>query len=198
MGEVQIIGYHTCERGTNPRYTKENAPFHCNIRKEQWLGHGYYFWTDSEFFAKKWGEDRYGANYAIVKCTLKFEKSLLLDLVGNVDDQIQFSKLTKFYQDCVSSPEAQAKLPPDKRGKRPTVNTIIEHFQRLAQTEGGRIFPYRAIKAQDWDKKSGEVSFCGNYDEKMPALTRQQLCLFTSYKSCIVEKEFIYPPLFTM
>ena len=32
-----------------------NSPYECDTNDKQWLGVRYYFWTDSEYFAQKWG-----------------------------------------------------------------------------------------------------------------------------------------------
>jgi hypothetical protein len=198
MGEVHIVGYHTCKRGTNPRYTKENAPFHSERNKNQWLTQGYYFWTDSPFFAKKWGNDHYREqDYAIARCLIKIDKELLLDLVGNVEHQEKFIMLYQRFKEYLERPEVQQRMPPDKRGKAPTVEAVIEMSRQKAQTNK-RDFPYVAIKAQDWPGKLEMYSFGGAFGERMPALTRQQLCLFEEGKGCIQKTEFIHPPLFTL
>lgn len=117
MGEVQIVGYHTCSRDNGITYIQSSAPFHSNPKRKQWLTNGYYFWTDSEHFAHKWGEASYEGRYAIMKCLIVMDKGLLLDLVGNVDDLLYFEELTKKFKAYSARAEVQRKLKPSEQGR---------------------------------------------------------------------------------
>ena len=61
MVSTKIDAFHTCHLQGSISTILEKVPYHSNANEEQWLGQGYYFWTDSHFFATKWGErkDKY-------------------------------------------------------------------------------------------------------------------------------------------
>ncbi|POY42012.1 hypothetical protein C3Z13_08435 [Avibacterium endocarditidis] len=82
--------YHTCHLEGSLISIFENSPYRCITTTPQWLGNGYYFWTDSEFFAHKWGllKDKYPKGYAITEYLVDIPKDSFLDLVGNVKDQL--------------------------------------------------------------------------------------------------------------
>ena len=95
----EILCFHTCKNEGSKDFILERAPFHSNTTKPQWLGQGYYLWTDSDYYAHDWGRQRprYG-NYVITKFKLSVEESLFLDLVGSVVDQLYFLDLVKEYK----------------------------------------------------------------------------------------------------
>ena len=182
MTDIQIIGYHTCKIDGGWSYIRENAPFLSGSGDNQWLTQGYYFWTDTDHFAHKWGKDSYNGKYAILKCTLEIENNLLFDLVGSTEAQIYFKKLlTKFL--------SQAK----KRDLNitPTVNAVISYWRDKSKNNRD-IFPFVAIKAQD-ERKSKSLSFSGKKETLHIGIQRQQICLFEDGISCLKEKELIHP-----
>jgi len=90
---IEVIAFHACKQNGQ----EHDAPF-LSRSNNQWLTQGYYFWTDSDYFAKKWSEDCYkarGYKYCIMKFELSFEKNKLFDLVGNVDHKIKFYEMVK-------------------------------------------------------------------------------------------------------
>ena len=86
--------YHTCHLAGSLDNIFRNSPYECDTNDKQWLGVGYYFWTDSEYFAQKWGElDRkYPKGYVITEYQVEIPEESFLDLVGNVKDQLFFRK----------------------------------------------------------------------------------------------------------
>lgn len=181
---IKIKGYHTCKLSG-----WENAPFLSVPSKpndRQWLTQGYYFWTDSDHFAHKWGKDSIKGNYAIVECLIEIEKDSLLDLVGSVEDQLYFEEMVNEYYKILKRENPQA--------KEPTVNVVLSYYRELAKTNKN-FFPYNAIKAQDGYYKS-KIIFLENKKEFLPLLTRQQLCLFDFASDCIKSKNIVYPDQF--
>lgn len=146
----EILCFHTCKNEGDQEFILERAPFHSNTEKPQWLGQGYYLWTDSDFYAKKWGQQKphYG-NYVITKFNLKVEKSSLLDLVGNVNDQLYFFDLVKRYKDALTKKLSEINNPRKKKqiqdaiSKPLAVSAVINHYRKE------RLFPFQVVKAQD-------------------------------------------------
>lgn len=67
---IEIIAFHTCEKNGQ----EYSAPF-LSKSNNQWLTQDYYFWGDSDYFAKKWGEMCYeNKSYCVMKFDLFFEK----------------------------------------------------------------------------------------------------------------------------
>ncbi|MEI6333380.1 MAG: hypothetical protein WCS87_02375 [Methylococcaceae bacterium] len=182
---VKIQGYHACKVDGGWSYIWKNAPFLSEPNDRQWLTQGYYFWTDSDYFAHKWGENSIKGDYAIVECLIEIDKSLLLDLVGSVEDQLRFqAMLTKFEKKLKNiNPQAKA--------------TMIEvlAFYRNEAKDNKEIFPYSAIKVQD-EYSNSKVAFIKNKNERLPLVTRQQLCLFEVAVNCIKSRDIIHPEQF--
>ena len=186
---VSIVGYHTCSTKGGPREVIQGAPFLSGGGKRQWLSQGYYFWTDSDYFAHQWGERGYEGDYAIVRCILNIEEVNFLDLVGSVDDQLYFlDQINQFKNFLVSCEVKEEEI---------TVGDIIRLIRAVADVD----FPYVAIKAQDI-LLHGKVAsrnmfpFRAGRPEQMPAITRQQICIFESGYGCIVEKQLVHPDNF--
>lgn len=185
-----IIGYHVCKKDGGWSFLRENAPFLSGDGDNQWLTQGYYFWTDDEFFARKWGDSSYAGKYAILKCKLCFADGALLDLVGSVTHQRYFSGRLKKYKARI---EKAGRSADDVK-----VGHVVAFLRKEEACYPG-VFPFVAIKAQD-AYLGGKLPFTTNKEEDrrevMPLLTRQQLCVFSSGRMCVSEKEVIYPDEF--
>ena len=181
-------GYHTCKKDGGWNHVWRNGPFISEQngppKRWQWLSQGFYFWTDDPFYAKKWGELSYKNNFVILECSLKLDALNILDLVGNVSDQIHFNELIKMYEVKMN-------------GKvDPTISTVIEHYRQQNKVEDYEgIFSYDGIKAQD-GRAEEEFSFTPKSKETMLLVTRQQLCLFEHAKNAIINKKICYPDNF--
>jgi len=188
MPIVHISGYHTCKTEGGWSYVKTESPFLSGPEKTQWLTQGYYFWTDSDHFAHKWGECSYDNDYAIVKCSIEIESELLLDLVGSVESQIYFNKLLAKFR------EKLKKIDPTKE---PTVQAVISYWRNVSK-QNIDVFPFVAIKAQDTLDRynTNTLSFIGTKEEMVVSIHRQQLCLFECGSQLITSKQVIYPEEF--
>lgn len=187
MAQIEIVGYHACRASGGREHIQSKAPFLSGSGRRQWLTQGYYFWTDSDYFAKWWGDVGYKGHYAIVKCKLVIEKEQLLDLVGSVANQLFFLRLMKDFQKRV---QAAGEDP-----NQVTVNDVLSYFRNPKSPVH---FPFVAIKSQDVPKNDelpykGRYPYRTNKKEVMPALTRQQICLFEHSYEAVVEKQIIYP-----
>jgi hypothetical protein len=184
-----VIGFHTCELRGCANTTFEKAPYKSRENKHphwQWLSTGYYFWTDSDYFARKWGEESIRGDYAIIKCMLSFTDDELLDLVGNVEHQIWFIELIKMYEEFISKSYREL----SRESKKPTVCQVIEHFRDK------KLFPFIAVKAEDGYNEQ-RIEFVPNpkVHSAMFLLKRQQLCLFDEGTRRIVGKSLIHPEI---
>ena len=182
--QLEIVGYHTCSTRNGRAYVLENAPFFCDTGNEQWLTDGYYFWTDSDFFARDWGKRGrgYRNGYAIIQCHILIDSDLLLDLVGNVDHQLYFEALIQEYKERLQQAGEEDSA---------TVSQVISYWRDQAQIDR-EVFPYIAIKAQD-GYHEGRINFVENSRAFMPRVTRQQLCLFRDGAGFIREKCLVHP-----
>lgn len=183
----EIVCFHTCNNEGGKEFILQNAPFHSNESTTQWLGQGYYLWTDSDHYAKEWGKckPRYGC-YVVTKFTLKIDKTDFLDLVGNVEDQLAFFKLVERYKHHIRT-EAN-KLPLPERNeiletlKTIYVSTVIEHYRSENK------FPYSVVKAQDTvSKKTQSIRFTPDQRDKAVLFypTRQQIVVYKHARSLL-------------
>lgn len=187
MADVRVIGYHTCKTEGGWSFVGSEAPFLSCAGDNQWLTQGYYFWTDSDFFAHIWGKVSYKDDYAIVKCTIIMDDELFLDLVGSTRACIYFQKLlTKFR-------ERLKKISPEKE---PTVNAVIAYWRKQSE-KNESVFPFVAIKVQD-ESERGTLEFTGKgrRESMRVSIPRQQVCLFEKGLRFLKEKELVHPEEF--
>jgi hypothetical protein len=189
---TSFIGYHTCELRNCGKTTLKNGPFKSSINRTiddssgrwQWLSTGYYFWTDSDHFAHKWGVKSVKGDYAIIKCALNLPSQQVLDLVGNVTHQQWFIEMSDMYERSVKEKYRSKQRP----HAAVTVSTTIEHLRKK------NLFPFVAVKAED-DYSESKMAFTPNTSEFMKLLKRQQLCVFESAIGCVVNKVLVHPEL---
>ncbi|SMM98402.1 hypothetical protein SPONN_2300 [uncultured Candidatus Thioglobus sp.] len=160
-----MIAFHTCEKNGQEEY---KAPF-LSEANNQWLTQGYYFWTDSDYFAKKWGESHYKERrieYCIMKFTLSFKETELLDLVGNVDHKIKFSSIYK-------------KITTNLKVDSLPFGDVIQYMRDFENRIPGA-FSYKAIKSEDNRTLDLiRIPVVKGAKEKVSiGPTRQQLCVF--------------------
>ncbi|MCC2607734.1 hypothetical protein [Planctobacterium marinum] len=178
MGKAVNFGYHTCKLDNGFDYIVKCIPFKSHSGKNQWLTQGFYFWTDSDYWAKRWGKE---GNRVIGKFRLELcFKSEVLDLVGNVDHQLEFIRLKKLILD---------KLGSIGKDRDVTVNQVLSKLRQSTD-----VFPYLAVKAQD-NKKIENIRFVDPHINKatMSMLTRQQICVFENARDKITLCGFIEP-----
>ena len=162
----------------------DSVPYHSNPKEDQWLTQGYYFWTDSDFFAHAWGKrsDKYPNGYFITKFELEIPCAELFDLVGNVRQQLFFDQCIKAYLKVLGIQGSDPKDTP--------VSKVIDHLRLQVEKTGKKeIFPYCAVKAADRANVTSHYPYLAGGSEVMQVPTRQQLCLFADAKSCIKSQE---------
>ncbi|MCA6971186.1 hypothetical protein LF935_16210 [Pectobacterium carotovorum] len=188
MSSTSIIGYHTCQDRGGYDHICRNIPFLSKPNNNQWLTQGYYFWTDSPYWAERWLQDQ---PRVIGKFTVTLdEEHKWLDLVGNTADQEEFSVLKDVVIEEVGVCDSLSI----------TVNQIITFFREHSADERfSGFFDYIAIKAQD-ERCVSRIDFIepslrnGRPQRaRLRLITRQQLCVFEEGKDCIKFDHFYYP-----
>ncbi len=152
-----IIGFHTCEdRGESDEEIKSKVPIKSEL-EGQWLGEGYYFWTDSARYAKTWGT--YSKRF-VSEFDINFSaQNEVFDLVGNASHQDEFEDMLA--EIVKKNPELQD-----------MDMSAVFYFLR-----DNNIFEqYKAIKACNRYELKGR--FLSNRPERLMFPTRIQLCLF--------------------
>lgn len=177
MSTAAQICYHTCKLKNGYDFIVENIPFKSGNGSNQWLTEGFYFWTDSDYWAKKWGHEntRVIGKFEVELCNNKE----LLDLVGNVNHQLHFINLKNI---ILKKLKAEQK----------SIITINQIIGLLREEED--VFPYLAVKAQD-GKTIEKIHFVDpsiNHS-KLALVTRQQLCVFEQAKNRIKLCGFLEP-----
>lgn len=195
----EILCFHTCNNEGSKEFILERAPFHSDTRKAQWLGQGYYLWTDSDYYAHDWGQQspRYGS-YVITRFTLIVDRPLFLDLVGNVVDQLHFLDLVKEYKSSLTEKLNQI-LDPEKKervrqelGRPLSVSTVIQHYRKK------RKFPFKVVKAQDIVANSTNAMNYVVPNKDGAALhypTRQQIVVFPEARELLGKAEWHHSAL---
>ncbi|MBY8006806.1 hypothetical protein KW471_00690 [Vibrio fluvialis] len=186
MTALNYLGFHTCKLDGGYDHVKASIPFLSKPTKNQWLTQGFYFWTDSVYWAKKWGQkgNRAIGQFSVTLCP----KTELLDLVGNVDDQLEFVKYRDKVIDYLNV----------HHKNKVTVNQLVSYLRKKEEAANG-FFPYLAIKAEDGRSKC-QMSFIDpamdKYENKQRLVTPQQLCVFEKAKSRITLNGFVEPQEF--
>ncbi|WP_158104918.1 hypothetical protein [Vibrio vulnificus] len=187
MTRINHVGYHTCKKNGGYEKVRNEIPFLSKSGTNQWLAQGYYFWTDSPYWAKKWGKE---GDRAIGKFTINLcRETELLDLVGNVAHSQHFEDLIKMIVDAIDS----------RHRENMTVNRAI-NFLRLLEKKPEKkgIFPYLAVKAQD-SRYDGSLCFIDVGNGNPPILRlkqRQQMCVYEEARDKISLNCFIEPEEF--
>lgn len=187
--QINFLCFHTCKNENSQEYILQNSPFHSDTSKPQWLGQGYYLWTDSDCFAHEWGRLPPRSNkYAIIKFDFTLDNEAYLDLVGNVGDQLAFKALVDLYRQSlkntiVKSTDVNKRKEARKKLSELCVSTVINFFVSR------RTFPYKAVKAQDIDaNQTEELLFVSDTQGKKSTLfypTRQQIVVYEHGKAAL-------------
>ena len=186
---IKITGFHTCHLQGSYQQIHDSVPFCSDKKKEQWLGQGYYFWTDACFFADTWGRmsAKYPSGYVITKFEIEIPVEEFLDLVGNVLDQLTFEKQIRKYL------ERLHKELDKKTAMATPISKVLEHLREEAKEQKMKdeeFFSYSAIKAADIPINSFSYPYLENKAEKLIIPIRQQLFFAEGYESWIKGKAF--------
>lgn len=165
-------------------------------KRWQWLSNGYYFWLNSDRFARWWG-NLWFKQYAITKYTIKMDRTQLLDLITNPDHIQFFWDLMKEYQiiydQAVEAGEAEDFI-------EPSVCAVLTYFRDLL----GDGFPYKAIMAIDEWKDFKFLDPNSDFEFKMApdsneheifgGTRRAQICVFEQFKDEVLFRKTAHSP----
>lgn len=184
MGRQTHVGYHNCRDEGGYDHLRSSVPFLSGGGDNQWLTQGYYFWTDSLYWAERWNP---GQKTTISEFTITFhEDDELLDLVGNTRQMFEFQTMRNRVANHLKVRDV-AKV---------TVSQVIAYFRKLeGQPKSSGVFPYLAVKAQD-NAKVGlfkSMLFTRHRREELCLATRQQMCVFAHAKDRITFTCFVSP-----
>jgi hypothetical protein len=196
--DLHLNCFHTCQFKGGKEFIISRAPFQSNPSEKQWLGQGFYLWTDSDFFAHDWGNDHYQSQYAINQFEVRVPKAVFWDLVGNVQHQIEFIEFKDQFHCLLDEIVEQAT--PAKRQQ------TQQKIQRLKQQEikvstlfwvlrNLRKLAYKVVKASDIkSKKTESIEFiAGKGGECLFLPTRQQIVVYPESKSMIHHIDWVHP-----
>lgn len=164
--------YHTCHLEGSLNTIFNDSPYKCDPNQQQWLGVGYYFWTDCDYFAHLWGkrDDKYPKGYAITEYEVDIPEESFLDLVGNVKDQLFFKEQILEYVKKMG-----IELKSKEEARNIPVSKVIDHL-RASLPNNESACRYDAIRAMDYSAKNS-YKFTENRNERIPIPSRQQLFL---------------------
>ena len=169
--------YHTCSDKGGLGDVLQKAPFLSRNTDQTWLTQGYYFWTDSPYFAYQWGEDAYNNQYFIFEYILNFtENKRYLDLTS-IMGQL-------YFDDIKSKIKFKGEI-------NYTVNGVIS-FLRDKTNKMEKLFPFIAIKAKD-AKCKNKILFVRGKKETLSILERHQICVFKEAKDIITFTRIEHP-----
>lgn len=187
---MKLKCYQTCKTHTSnwdtlfssfPHFANEDI-----AKKKQWLGEGYYFWTDSMNNAKWWGDNRLKAPYCITEYVININSELLLDLTGNAEHMEYLYQLKSFFLDNYN------KSYPNEEAPKPTISGLVEYFRKFYKCE---MFAFNAIKIHHnfYDKNFKSIDMASDSKEFFRGIPRIQLCVFHESLECIKDKFPVYP-----
>lgn len=180
-----VTGFHTCQDKGGVQAIRAAVPF-ISKPDNQWLGQGYYFWTDSDYWAKQWMRDP----KVISQFTIELEKNQVLDLVGNVSDQELFQAICELFNEDYPLYEEYVKL----HGEDVSVGAVISFLRRQdAEGKGEQLFPFAAVRAKD-NRCVKRVLFVSGARKELSLVEPHQLCVYREYKEKAVSFErFVHP-----
>lgn len=182
---VSITCFHTCDNRGTKHEILSSVPFESNSGNPEWLGKGYYFWTDVDHYAHIWGriKPRYG-NYVIVKFQLNIKSDELLDLVGDAGALLFFKTLISQYKEHLKKEVRKAKTRKDRdRLEGELSNISVATVTQFFRDE--KILNFKAMKSQDINTKNVQgLSYLEGRSEILP-FTRHQLVVYEEGKSLL-------------
>lgn len=185
----EALGYHTCRADGSKDELRHKVPF-LSRKKGQWLGQGYYFWTESDYWARKWR--RKGEEIVISEFKICIEREKLLDLVGSLKDQQNCARIFRLFS--------------SRHGNKHSASAVFSWLLDEREKPGREsIFHYWAVRAKDTPKGTTRYPFIGSQEqaneargfEELLLMERHQMCVYPEYKDKVIAFErFVYPDHF--
>lgn len=163
----------------------------------QWLGQGYYFWTDSDYYAYDWGLKHYNSKYAINKFIVTVPENLFFNLVGNTAHQLKFLNYEESFSTLLDKFKSAPGSAKNQKSRRVLVNkmrktgvTVSSVFWLLRTL---REIDYKVVKAYDIPPSTKSIRFIDKESISLP--TRQQIVVYPEAKEKMVTHiSWIFPP----
>lgn len=183
-----IAGYHTCKEKGTVQGIRDSVPF-LSRAENQWLGQGYYFWTDSEYWARRWMSDP----KVISKFSISMEKDRVLDLVGDVSHQELLKSIVELFHEG----HPYYDLYKERYGEKIAVGTVLSFLRSQSEQCGNEeFFPFWAVRAKD-RRHVASFPFCSGGGKELFLVEPHQLCVYQEYKDRTVTfDKFVYPDHF--
>lgn len=183
-----VAGYHTCKEKGSVQQIRDSVPF-LSRAENQWLGQGYYFWTDSEYWARRWMNDP----KVISKFSISIEKEKVLDLVGDVSHQELLKNILELF--CEGHPYYEQFT--QMYGEKVTVGTVLSFLRfQNEQCEAEDFFPFWAVRAKD-NRSVAHFPFSAIGGKELFLVEPHQLCVYQEYKDQTVTFDsFVHPDHF--
>ena len=191
----ELIAYHACsDCGSDWEIVSQRIPFKSKNTRTQWLGVGFYFWPDSPYYAHKWGKGPYKGRYIVSKVTLTFPYNEMFDLVGNVEHGLKFKneymKLAEIWlRELENTRKSSVKL---AKIKKTLCVSDIFWLLRSASLKNPSLFPYKLVKAGDFQFASDRIKFVESRQEYMQVSQRIQLVVYPEAKKYIGSPELFF------
>ncbi|WP_145977728.1 hypothetical protein [Pseudomonas palleroniana] len=184
---LKVKGFHTCKARGTKEELRDKVPF-LSRRENQWLGQGYYFWTGSDYWAHKWGQE---GNRVISKFDISMPKNQVLDLIDSVEDQLHFRKIV----DCFS--KGALKEAYEQRFNSEICVSSVLTWLREERALGHDVFPYGAVRAKDSHAEKRLRFLPGGRREELNLVERHQMCVYNEFKDAAVTFDcFVHPAHF--
>ena len=182
---VNKILYQTVEDPGYPDPIEVEGPHKC-IRRDAWMGQGYYFWESHIQNAHWWGagDGHFENGYVICRADYIIDDKICYNLIDNPDHQVMFN-------DAI---DLMIKHGLYKEGIT-TVARIIEFLKNKL-----RIFRFEATRAIGVNSKTkdSEYSRCTPFVNRAPysyldTLPPIQICFYTKKAQYLSNYTIIYP-----
>lgn len=178
--------YQTLEDRDNPDFVEQNGPFKC-VRKNAWLGDGYYFWDSFIENAHWWGAEgaSYGGRYMICESTYVLDEERCFNLI---DNPLHFEMYNNTKQ-----------LMHDKGLFVENVTTVARIIEYIKNTL--KLFKYEGIRVYGVNSKSfsspfsNRTIFDNNHNTKyLDSIPAIQVCFYSTKSLNLKGFKLIYPP----
>ena len=174
--------YQTVGDSGNPIEVETDGPFKCtNIKREPWLGEGYYFWENYIENAHWWGEKGYGKHYMIRSAIC--EDNNFFDLTSGSTEHID---ILRSYWDIF------LKRKPNMNW---TVGGVLMHMIKYSN-----LFTYVAIRADGINSanRNATVSryrlYFPNNTSYINLMPQIQICIIDKVGAGLRDYQVIHPP----
>jgi hypothetical protein len=175
MSILSIHGYHACGLEGGEAYVAAHAPFRSG--HNSYLGVGYYLWEHYLEDGIRWGNVHYKKKgFYVVECTLTFDDSSYLDLLGSLRDRQWLSGML----------DEMKNYGYDK----PLALGAIIDFLRMLEDD---LFPYNVVRCvlPDDSKIARPVRFIESAQAVLQLRQRVMVCFYSKQGVTLVRRKVV-------